>query len=353
MNRKRDEARKRGSYTIEGAFTILIFTVCICALLSLLTIVKVEGEVQDALNQAALKLSQQSYGIAKAAEHTEGFGSGSPADLLFDAYRDPYHVKTGARASEAMVAGLVQSGFHRSGVSDWLMRQGVRGGMAGLRLQESQILTDGKRIVVTAVYQIDVNTYGLFEKRLTIRETAVVNALLPENARSLLGDSSGSGKDSIWKETPFKRGRYFMGQLKSGNPGTAVEPGHGIDLYDPASGQYTEGYSMNLFDRYYSSHSGAENDPNAYTPKAGSVSHELDKYARHFLRDVQSLPGSVEMTGGGMVKSRDGAKKMILTVPEEVQQNAAMQQILKQMAGELRRKYGIQMEVKYQEEALI
>lgn len=57
---------QRGSYCIEGALTIFIFTACMMALLSLLLIVKVEGEVQDALNAAAIRLSSISYEIGTA-----------------------------------------------------------------------------------------------------------------------------------------------------------------------------------------------------------------------------------------------------------------------------------------------
>ena len=50
-------------YTVEGAFTIIIFTVLIMMLLSIINIVETEVEVQSAINQTAMQLSQYSYAV--------------------------------------------------------------------------------------------------------------------------------------------------------------------------------------------------------------------------------------------------------------------------------------------------
>ena len=56
-------SRNKGMYTVEGAFTIVIFTVLIMMLLSIITIMETEVEIQSAINQTAMQLSQYSYAV--------------------------------------------------------------------------------------------------------------------------------------------------------------------------------------------------------------------------------------------------------------------------------------------------
>ena len=59
------------------------------------------------------------------------------------------------------------------------------------------------------------------------------------------------------------------------------------------------------------------------------------------------------MPGGTNSRVRGRQKQMILTVPVEVKENAAMQKMLRQVVGELQKKYGISLDVQYREEALL
>lgn len=303
-----------GSYSIEGAITITVFTICMMALLSLFSIIKVECEVQDALNETALELSQYSY--------TTGMENPVPAVVLVD------------------------QNFHRSASRSWLREQGVTGFYPILQAEQ-----DIWKLQVN--YQVKVNTYGLFRKVLPISQSAVIHAMLPEDLRALYEGTGLSGADSIWKKPPFQRGRYFIGNLRSGRSSSAVKPGQGIDLYSPATGGMTEHFSMNLFNPYYSISSGDAKNPNSYTPKRESIERELINYGRDFTKDVKNLNGSVEMKDGTRKPVKHGPKKMIVTVPLEARENESMQRILQEVAEAVRKAYGISIEVHYEEEALI
>ena len=61
-------ASSEGLYTVEGAFTIVIFTVLIMMLLSMMTVVQTEMEVQNALDQVAMELSEYSYLVGDEVE---------------------------------------------------------------------------------------------------------------------------------------------------------------------------------------------------------------------------------------------------------------------------------------------
>lgn len=303
-----------GSYSIEGAITITVFTICMMVLLSLFSIVKVEGEVQDSINESAMELSQISY--------TSGFTPSMPVTLL------------------------VMNNFHRDNVSSWMKEQGIKA-------FTSTLVNENGTIKVQATYMVKVNTYGLFRKILPISQTAEIDAMLPADLRTQLLGGYGFGADSIWQKPPFQRGRYFIGDLRSEQNSYAVKPGQGIDLYDPVTGEMTEHFSLNLFDPYYSILSGERTDPNSYTPNRETVERELINYGRDFTKDVRELGGSIEMKNGSFQPVRSGARKMILTVPLEAKENPEMETILQQVAVEIRQKYGIIVEVRYLEEALI
>lgn len=51
----------RGSYSVEGALALTVFTACLMALISILTVIKTEAEVNDAVHETAMELSQYSY----------------------------------------------------------------------------------------------------------------------------------------------------------------------------------------------------------------------------------------------------------------------------------------------------
>lgn len=303
-----------GSYSLEGAITITVFTICMMVLLSLFPIIKVEGEVQDALNESALELSQLSY--------TSGMEHPLTAPVL------------------------VNRNFHRDNAASWLQEQGVSGFLPVFK-------TEGDTLKLQVRYQMKVNTYGLFSLVLPIRQTAVIDAVLPENLRSLYDGSGGAGADSIWKKPPFQRGRYFIGSLRSDQSSRAVKPGQGIDLYNPETGGMTEQISMNLFDPYYSVLSGDDKNPAAYSPRQESIERELVNYGRDFTKDVKKLNGIIEMQNGSRMPVKEGPRHMILTVPLEAQDNPQMVKMLEQVAKEVEKKYGISIEIRYLEEALV
>lgn len=319
--------RTQGSYSIEGALAISIFSICMLALLSLITIVKVEGEVQDAIKETALELSEQAYVLEKQAVLPEKIPGALTAKLLSE------------------------KNFHRSGMNQWLQRQGIPGGMAGIDYAGSEILSDGVTIRIRAQYLLLIKTAGLFHKTILVRQDAVTDALLSEAARERLLKSAAAA--SIWQKPAFQRGRFFVDELKRGGGGQAVISGQGVDLYDARRGRLIEEFSMNLFEPYYSIRTGERKAPSSYTPIYEAMEREILSYGKDFTKDVRKLRGRLKMPGGTNSRVRGRQKQMILTVPVEVKENAAMQKMLRQVAGELQKKYGISLDVQYREEALL
>jgi len=354
---------ERGSYTIEGALTITIFTICILALSSILIILKVEGEVQDALDRTALQLSQYSYAMEKAAGSTTGtlvqnaVETKMPSELL-----DVWNSAGRSAAGAILAASSTKSNFNRDDIADWLTEQGVVGGMGGIDFSDSEILSDGQTIKIVAEYQLEVRTYNLFEKILTIREQAVTRALLPEECytkgtysgedpSSGDGDSDGAG---IWQANNFVRGQYFLKNLRAENSGQAVKTGQGIDLYDESSAHYVEGYSINVFQSSYSTCNGDAKDSASYILNSEEMEKTLAEYAAGMDKDIQDLNGSIEMEDGRTLAANTPSKKtMIVIVPEEAQESEELVSSLESAAKVVSDRYGVTIEYRYSEKAFV
>lgn len=365
-----DPQREQGSYTIEGALTLTIFTICMMALITILSVIKVEAEIQDALDETALELSQYAYVMGRteylkdaAEEHLPGLTRLFSLDGE-DGFSDL------ALTGPGVAKLLAKENFARDDVDGWLKRQGVSGGYEGLDFRDTTVLMDGKTITVAVSYDLNINTYGLFRKVLHQRIAAVTYGLLPTDA-ALKAMRAKPDETSIWQESNFVRGQYFASAFREeGHYGVPVRPGQGIDLYDAATGTYAEVESLNLFLPTYSSlrtpaAGGSGNtgsgtagsafaDAASYVPRADSIEKALFGYTKGLTKDISKLDGEVVLADGSTVTAVPPQKKvLVLIVPEETRQNEAMDAGLQKTASEAGRKYGVDVVLRYEQKALI
>lgn len=349
-------ASETGSYSVEGALSITIFTVCLLAAFSILSIIRVELEVQDAINQTAIELSQYTYAVGKVVplSDTENDATdlgGTLQSIFMDQARETVAEGLGAPLAKS----LAKKHFSRTEWEPWLQEQGIAGGYAALDFSGTSILGDGKTISITVTYPLQVQTYGLFSKQLTICQTAETLALLPENAsllEALRNQQGEETEESIWKSSNFIRGRYFISKLKAENTGQAVASGVGIDFYDAGNGIYREAYSMNLFSSTYSTCNGDVTELSAYTLNQEATEKQIQQYANRLEKDIQSLNGTILMESGKEEVVVPAKRKiLILILPEECQKNETMQSGLQQIKANLQ-KQGTEVEYRYEQEAL-
>ncbi len=346
-----------GSYSVEGAFSITIFTVCLLAAFSILSIIRVELEVQDAINQTAIELSQYTYAVGKVVplSDTENDATdlgGTLQTIFMEQAREAAAEGIGAPLAKS----LAKKHFSRDEWETWLQEQGIEGGYAAVDFSGTSILGDGKTISITVTYPLQVQTYGLFSKQLTICQTAETLALLPENASFLEALRKQQGEEeenSIWKSSNFIRGRYFISQLKSENAEHAVASGIGIDFYDAENGVYQEAYSMNLFSSTYSTCNGEETDLSAYSLNREATEKQIQQYASQLNKDIQSRRNTTILMESGKEQAAVPAKRevLIIILPEESQKNESMQAGLQQIKTTLQ-KQGTEVVYRYDQEAL-
>ncbi len=345
-----------GSYSVEGAFSITIFTVCILAAFSILSIIRVELEVQDAINQTAIELSQYTYAVGKViplsdTENDATDLSGTLQSIFMDQAREAAAEGVGAPLAKS----LAKKHFSRTEWESWLQEQGIEGGYAAFDFSGTSILGDGKTISIVVTYPLQVQTYGLFSKQLTICQTAETLALLPENAsllEALRNQQGEETEESIWKSSNFIRGRYFINQLKSENAGQAVASGVGIDFYDAGNAVYQEAYSINLFSSTYSTCSGDVAELSSYSLNQEATEKQIQQYANRLEKDILALNGTILMESGQEQEAVPAKRKILLLIlPEECQKNETMQTGLQQIKADLQ-KQGTEVEYRYEQEAL-
>ncbi len=357
--------RSKGSYSIEGALALTIFTICLMALLSLLNVIKTEAEIHDAVHETAMELSQYSYVLGRteylkdaAEDHIPGLkklmasAEGDYSDLAL----------TGPGAAKL----LTKQNFARDNVDEWLTGQGVVGGYEGLDFLDTQVLLDGKTIIVAVRYDVKIETYGLFDKVLHQRTAAATYGLMPTDS-ALKGMRARPQETSVWQETNFVRGRYFAEKVRSAAQyGKAVKPGQGVDLFDAGTGTYTEVESLNVFLPTYSTlqtsgpagdtgrGSASFADPTSYAPNADRIEKALFGYAKGLNGDISKLGKEVVLADETTVSTVPAQKKiLILIVPEETAQNEAIRSTLKQAAAGAQKKYGVTVEFRYEQKALL
>ncbi len=367
--------KEEGLYTLEGALAITIFTSLFMILLSLISIIRVETVVQSAINQTAMQLSQYSYAVISVNDALEG--AGVSLDNFINEKEDTdgieedeisagiYSIlKATQRETISYTAGsilcksITKGNFSVSNCDEWLEAQGVSGGYDGLNFATSNVLGDGDSINVVVIYKVKVNTFGLYDKQITVCQRAQTRAWLPPDADEIFDITEDGEKTSIWHETAFVRGKYFVEKLKNAEPNAAVEPGYGVDLYYKSDRVIAEIFSMNVFSASYSRCS-VENengvrDVSAYTADSEYILKQLKSYARDFNLDILKTERIIEMADGSLGNfGRLNEKRLILIVPLEAAQNLSFKECFNGAAEELSEEYGVTLDVRYMEEALV
>lgn len=333
--------KSRGLYTVEGAFTIVIFTVLIMMLLSMMTVVQAEMEVQNALDQIAMKFSEYSYLVGDEVEISSD-ESTTLKTILQDVKREVLSNSLGSEACDLMIRDLI----------DEKKLNLVIDGIDGIDFEGTSILGDGRSIKVQANYSIKVDAFGFVDKKLEIVQKSQTMAWLPYYSDTLSPAPVSDGKGSIWNDTNFARGQYFVNEQKAQYKENEVKPGQGIDLYFDDVGKVTEIYSLNVFNDTYSKFSGDNGNPNSYVLNEEEVQEQLEEYLRAFKKDIKNCDGKIEMASGAETRLTVNYKEIILVVPVEAKENSELNSNLESMCKAAGEKEQIDIKLVYSEEAL-
>ncbi len=337
----------KGSYSIEAALALTIFTACLMALLSILNIIKTEAEIGDAIQETAIEISQYSY-VDGRTEYLKDYALDKIPGLQNLLGEDTEGLSDLSLTGPGVAKLLMKKNFSRENVDEWLKSQGIRDGYEGFNFLGTQVLMDGKTIKIAVSYDLEVQTFGLFQKTLHMNSAAVTYGLLPTDSALRAGRNKNQEQESsIWQESNFVRGQYFANEVRNEKQyGVPVKTGQGIDLYNAGSGTYAEVYSMNVFSSTYATTS--------YAPKVESIEKALFGYATDLRKDISGLGKELVLADGSSVKPVKAQRKiLILIVPEEVKQYGAMGSALQSTANAVKEKYGVTVDLRYEQKALL
>lgn len=336
-------SRNKGMYTVEGAFTIVIFTVLIMMLLSIITIMETEVEIQSAINQTAMQLSQYSYAVGNEID-VENNETTLLKSIISDVKREALGFATGA----ALCTLLTENRINEKALYY------VDGGFSGINFAASNILGDGRTITVIAMYRINVNTFGLFDKQLHICQKAQTAAWLPYYADELsaVAGEASSGGSSIWNETNFARGQFFVREEKEKQKELGVKAGQGIDLYDRESGRTVEIFSMNIFNPSYSFNSGNLKNAGDYSPNEEQMLKELNEHLSDYRKDIRQCGKRIVMDDDSEETFLVSHKEMILVLPNEARDLESFNSFFNDFKEYAKEKDDVDVKIIYSEDAL-
>ena len=258
--------------------------------------------------------------------------------------------------AQPLCKALVPKYISSNGNADETLRKmGVVGGMDGLDFRMSSFLTDQRSINIVVIYQVEVMGFGMFDRTITIKQTASTAAWVKEKS---LSDAVGSV--SPWTKGDFERGAEFAARVKNENGGKAVASGRGIDLYDQASNTFTEIYSMNVFAASYSDYAQTSANPESvdnYSFKESTIKGKVKGYANKLLADIDKIDVDIKMDDGRTVQTAQESVQprkavLILVVPDEARKNQNNLDILNRIAKEIEAETGVTVQWTYREAAL-
>ena len=312
-------AEHRGSYSVEAALALSVFTALIMMLISLIPIVQVNSAIGHSVSEVALELSENAYDTKKFLEEkSEYFDS---ADWCKELVRE--RLKT-----------------ESSNPDSWLKLKGISNGMDGIDFSSTVILDGENEIDIFLKYEININTFGFAKKTISMKNEAKTKAWLPYDfSFESIHTDDGVG---IWQQNEFVRGKYFVKRIKALHPEKGVKSGQGIDLYDESENKVSEIFSMNIFSKSYLT---GDTEINV-----DAVLEQFEKYISDFEHDIDSLSGTVEMGNGEKRKFKATKKELIVVFPLEAE-SPVYSGVLDAIFIELNEMYGIEATLYYLEEA--
>lgn len=328
----------RGLYTVEGAFTIVIFTALFMMLLSIIPIIRTESVVQAAINQTAMEVSEYSYAVCSATVVNEN--TDSLKAILSSVEREAKGFTTGSIICKELTENRI----------DEKTLKNIDDGYDGLNFSYSNILGDGETISVIVIYKINVETFGFVDKTLTICQKAQTKAWLPYDAEIL--DATDTDSSSIWSQTNFVRGKYFLEKIKDENKAINVKSGQGIDLYNEETGKVTEIFSLNIFESSYSYNADDLNVADNYSPNTDNLEKQIYSYVSDFESDISKCGQTIEMADGSTKNLNVNSKEIIIVLPKEAKENKNFVSFFRIIKTEIKFYRDITLKYVYMEEAL-
>ena len=221
------------------------------------------------------------------------------------------------------------------GGEDKLALFAVENGAAGLDFAKSKLLDDGS-IEINLKYNLLIKAMNLFTQNRKICQRAYIQTNIKAS------EDRDNGKESIWNETNFNRGRFFANYLRENSSSLVIQSGQGLDLYNKGSKTVSQMFSMNVFKPSYS-----EKKADSYKLKMKEIQKQINQYCKDAKENLQKSKGKLTLDKGQIINVDTNSKiELLLIMPNEAKDYSELNQLKGLMPQ------GFSLKILYMEDAL-
>ncbi|NLY20083.1 MAG: hypothetical protein GXZ08_02185 [Tissierellia bacterium] len=353
------KSSSKGIITIEASLVLSVFFLGFIFLINLSISVFAESQTKKALNSMALELAHYSYILeelnlleisATSDEISILESSGKiinkeviekPDDIdlayIYKQFKELLLDKTTQNIKKLLYNNLLKKMAKAHLIkSSSLVEKSVVAGYDGMDFTESKIHQNTGEIELNLKYKLSVSGFSRFKITRNISQTAFVKT------NNMIKQSIKVNK-SIWHESNFDRGRFFVEYFKKHANDQVIKSGQGLDFFDPSTNTVKQMHSLNIFKPSYSD----MNDGN-YILKADETQKIITKYYKDMLENIVKTNGRVLLNDNSSITlNSDINTTLILVVPNEAVKYSAFNALIDDL-----RAAGVSVELFHMEDAL-
>lgn len=308
----------RGVISIEASIVVPLFILAFIVIFSTFNIIKTQVYLQNACNQMAKEISEQSYIFRKVdlnriaeSKLLDGIEI-TNANITKKIFSSAFNNKAlKIKAKKYLFADRTD---------DCLRKLGVVDGLDGLKFISTDSLDEEGQITIVLKYSME-NKFGIFHRRdynfvLLSSTIALASSLDKYDIRSeiigyknddnIFGEANNVDRVNIWDISPHKRTNGFKDIIEKESLYKRTDDRYGLDFYDDNKDELIYLHSMNTVCKSY-----IQEDK----LKEKNISKKFEDYLHSMLKDASSRK---EITIDGKSKKIDCRKcKMIIILNEE------------------------------------
>lgn len=198
----------------------------------------------------------------------------------------------------------------------------IKGGINGLKFNESKLLENGNNIEINLKYKYIIGKFGLLNFEDDIEQVASLDTWVT--------NISKNKKNSIWTASNFVRGRYFANKIREEKD--SIDVGFGFDFIE--DGKILKVISVNIFNNSYS------NENSIIEGFFNLLENENKKMLEQYEKT-----NIVRMQNGKEIKIKEYTPRLFLILPEEALKGTDISKYIERIS-----KYG---EITFLEKAFV
>lgn len=330
-----------GSATIEASLVFIVFIAAYLIINSVALSLMTESITRKAAFETGMELASyiqiseriglsdimktntvdiDDYKNIIAAELNSGDFSDEAFTKILDLFLNDLEFSAKKKLFTKLVEDIIHSKIKRLNGTKNIEDLGVK----NLNIEDLSILENNSQIEFTINYEYELDKLGIFGFKNEISQKFLTDTWTTAKSNSSL--------DSIWDQTNFIRGRYFLDRIRSENI-IGLKTGRGFDIYDNKTNTLIQVYSLNIFKQTYSDNAGDK-----YTIKDRFI-EQINTYYKKLDDNINRYGNKVITLNGNEINILNPNKKLYIILPLEAEEMTNIKEIIGKLSGEIEFKY--------------